>query len=61
VVGNPAQDPRVVFRTVSGPDTTETNVAAGRIAIGPGQRARADNDGFRPELGIVRLYVAAAP
>jgi hypothetical protein len=61
VVGNPAMDPRVVFRTVSGGDTTDANVAAGLIAIGPGQRAQAENDGFRPELGIVRLYVAAAP
>ena len=61
VVGNPAQDPRVVFKTVTGTDTTADNVRAGRIAIGPGQRALAENDGFRPDLGIVRLYVAAAP
>jgi hypothetical protein len=59
VVGNPAMDPRVVFTRV-GDDATAANVAAGRIAIGAGERARADNDGSRPERGIVRLYVAAA-
>ncbi len=60
VVSDPLMDPRVVFRTVGGGDTTAANIAAGRIAIAPTERARAENDRFRPELGIVRLYVAVA-
>ena len=60
VVSDPAMDPRVVFQTVSGRDNTVDNIKAGRIAIGSNERARAGNDGFHPELGIVRLFVAAA-
>ncbi len=60
VVSDPAMDPRVVFQRVSGPDNTVDNIKAGRIAIGSNERARAGNDGFHPELGIVRLFVAAA-
>ena len=60
VVSDPAMDPRVVFKTVNGPDSTVDNIKAGRIEIGSNQRARAGNDSFHPELGIVRLFVAAA-
>lgn len=58
VVSDPLMDPRVAFRTVAGGDTTAGNIAAGRIAIRPTERARAGNDRFRPDLGIVRLYLA---
>ena len=60
VVSDPAMDPRVVFQTVSGRDNTADNIKAGRIRIGSNERARAGNDSFHPELGIVRLFVAAA-
>ena len=60
VVSDPAMDPRVVCQTVSGRDNTVDNIKAGRIASGASERARAGNDGCHPELGIVRLFVAAA-
>lgn len=59
VVSDPASDPRIEFRTVAGDDSTAANIAAGRIAIRPHQRARADNNPLHPEFGLVRLYVAA--
>lgn len=61
VVSDPSMDPRVAFRTVGRGDTTGANVAAGQIAIGATERARAGNVAFHPELGVVRLYVAVAP
>lgn len=60
VVSDPSMDPRVTFRTTTRGDLTVDNIRAGMIAIGPNERARAENDGFHPERGIVRLYVAAA-
>lgn len=60
VVSDPAMDPRVAFKTVHRGDLTADNIKAGMIAIGPNERARAENDGFHPELGLVRLYVAVA-
>jgi hypothetical protein len=53
-------DPRVVFRTVSGGDTTEDNIRAGLIRITATQRARAENDRLDPTMGSVRLYVAVS-
>jgi len=60
VVSDPNMDPRVVFRTVSGGDTTEDNIRAGLIRITATQRARAENDRLDPTMGSVRLYVAVS-
>jgi len=60
VVADPRFDPRVVFAPVTGGDETATNVARGRIEIGPHQRVRVGNDVFDSASGSVRLYVVAA-
>ncbi|HEY4940837.1 MAG TPA: hypothetical protein VII56_05370 [Rhizomicrobium sp.] len=60
VVFDPLLDPRIAFKTVYGGDDTSTNVTQGFIKIGAHQRARVGNDDFRPALGSVRIYLAAA-
>lgn len=61
VITDPTLDPRIEFRTINGGDTTCENIAAGRITIRPYERARAENDPFHPEFGLVRLYLVVAP